>query len=325
MDEFGFIRKLLTPLSGAEEGALGLSDDAAVLAVLQGFDLVVTKDALVEGVHFTGGEKPSEIARKLLRVNLSDLAAMGAEPWRYFMALILPKSADEVWLSDFAKGLSEDQKTFGVVLAGGDTTRSNGLLGLSLTMLGLVPQGQALKRSGARAGDDIYVSGTLGDAALCLDTVLKKSAASPVCGLEEAMLDYLLQRYRLPEPRLALGQALRGLATASIDVSDGLVQDLEHICECSGVGAQINWPDLPKSDAVLARGDEAFQAVTAGGDDYELLFTAPASAKEAIAQAAQASGTRVTRIGQVVAGKEAVVLDANAKPMMLSRKGYKHF
>jgi thiamine-monophosphate kinase len=263
-------------------------------------------------VHFTGDEPASLIARKLLRVNLSDLAAMGAKPWGYFMALMLPAAVNEAWLKDFAAGLRTDQKAYDITLMGGDTTHTKGPLSLSVTALGLVPLGKALTRSGASVNDAIYVSGTLGDAALGLN----------------AGGGFLLQRYRLPQPRLTLGQRLKGIANACMDISDGLVQDLGHLCAASGVGAEINWPDVPLSRparAALKSLPKPHEIVLAGGDDYELLFTVPPKAEQKLRAAAKAARTSVTRIGRVVRGAEVRVVDAEKKAITLARKGYRHF
>ncbi len=329
MDEFGFIASLLAPLAEGEKGALGLKDDAAVLDIPPGQELVVTKDAIVQGVHFIGDEPASLIARKLLRVNLSDLAAMGATPRAYFLALMLPGSANEAWLADFADGLRMDGQEYGITLMGGDTVRTPGPLALSLTALGTVPRGQALTRSGAKPGDAVYVTGTIGDGALGLQIANGTlQAEGSVCDLQQATRDHLLQRYRLPRPRLALAGALRSIATACIDISDGLMQDLEHICTASGAGAEIRWPDIPLSEAAwLALGDRQnpYEIILAGGDDYELLFTVPLLNEQKLQEAAKASGVSVTRIGQVTEGKEVVVLDAQEKEIILARRGYRHF
>lgn len=300
MDEFSFIKNLLRPLAG--EGSLALSDDAASITVPAGQELILTKDALVRGVHFIGSEPASQIARKALRVNLSDCAAMGAKPFAYLMALMLPPNTQEEWLTSFALGLQIDQEHFGVSLLGGDTTRTKGELAISITMLGLVPHGKTLRRNGAKIGDDIYVSGTIGDAAL---------------GLHNQGDAFLLQRYQLPEPRIALGQKLQGIAHACMDISDGLVQDLGHICTASNVGAEIFWPHIPLSDAARACPPKP-ETILAGGDDYELLFTAPANAPLSGVQG-------ITRIGKVTEGNSVKVLDENGAEILLKRKGYKHF
>ena len=255
----------------APPAALQLEDDAALLDPPAGMTLVLTKDAMVAGVHFLADDPPGEIAQKLLRVNLSDLAAMGAAPVGYLLALARAKALTDDWLAEFCAGLAADQRTFGIGLLGGDTVSTPGPLTLSLTALGEVPKGQALRRRGARPGDDLWVSGALGDAALGL-LVLQGKLEPPV-----AARHHLIERYRLPQPRLALGQALRGLAHAAIDISDGLLADLGHILETSGIGAEL-WADQLPLSAAARELPGARDAALAGGDDYELLFTAPRAA-----------------------------------------------
>jgi thiamine-monophosphate kinase len=309
MDEFGFIARLLSPLA-SEPGAFGLTDDAAALQVPAGHELIVTKDALVEGVHFTGKETAGNIARKVLRVNLSDLAAMGAEPYGYLLALMLPKAVAEAWLTAFAAGLKADQSEFGLSLLGGDTTRTPGVLSISVTMMGLVPTGKTLRRNGAKVGDAIYVSGTIGDAALGLSI-----AKETILKIDATTRDFLYGRYLLPQPRIELGQQLRSVATSSMDISDGLVQDLGHICAASEVGAVIEWDKIPLSKAAIQSNLAIPQTILAGGDDYELLFTAPANVKL----------EGITRIGTITQGSAVIVLDAQGEEIKLARKGYKHF
>lgn len=313
MNEFDVIEKLLTPLA-KESGALGLKDDAALLHVPLDSELVVTKDALVEGVHFTGNEPAQLIAQKLLRVNLSDLAAMGAKPWGYFLALMLPPKITTAWLADFAEGLKRDQAHYGITLMGGDTTRTPGTLAFSVTAMGLVPKGQGLKRSGAQVGDAIYVSGTLGDAALGL-----KIAKGEVQNNA-----FLLKRYQLPDPRVKLGQMLFGIATACMDISDGLMQDLGHICAASHVGAEIYWPFMPLSDAAKEAQASA-QLILSGGDDYELLFTISPHLEEELISAAKATNTPITRIGKIIKGSAVTALDENNHEIRLQTLGYQHF
>ncbi len=243
MDEFDLIEKYFKPLARGFPGSLNLTDDAAVFSIPAGCELVVTTDAISEGVHFIGDEAPELIARKLLRVNLSDLAAMGATPLCYFLAGMLPKTTEAHWVKRFAEGLAEDQKQFRINIAGGDTISTHGALSLSVTALGTVPKGKALRRSGAKPGDIIYVSGTLGDSALGLSCHCEQSSA---CKTQDP---FLINRYLLPEPRIALGQKLIGIANACMDISDGLVQDLGHICKASGVGATIHRDKLPLSEA----------------------------------------------------------------------------
>jgi len=319
LGEFEFIAQKLRPLAAGTPGALGLEDDAALVDPPAGSQLVVTKDAMVAGVHFLADDPPGEIARKLLRVNLSDLAAMGAAPLGYLLALIRSKETSEDWLAAFCQGLAADQATFGIGLLGGDTVSTPGPLALSLTALGHVPRGEALLRRGARPGDEIWVSGTLGDGALGLE-VLK--GAREVA--KEEVRAALIERYRLPTPRLALGQALRGLASAAIDVSDGLLADLGHILETSGVGAEVRAEALPLSAAARDLPD-ARGAALAGGDDYELLFTAAPERGAAIGALARRLGLPLTRIGAIHAGPGLRVLDAAGRELPVERTGWQHF
>lgn len=314
MDEFSFIARLLSPLA-THPGAYSLTDDAASLAVPAGQDLVITKDALVRGVHFVGNEPASLIARKALRTNLSDCAAMGATPVGYLLALMLPPETTETWLAGFADGLRTDQQEFGISLLGGDTTCTHVELAISITLLGQVPAGQALRRNGAIAGDDIYVSGTIGDAALGLSVAQDPNRHEPLSPHQH----FLLSRYHLPQPRIALGQQIRMLASACMDISDGLMQDLDHICAASGVGATLEWERIPLSDAARECNPSP-ELILAGGDDYELLFTAPASASAVIAGI-----TGITRIGSICGTDTIRVLGDTGSELLLAHKGYRHF
>jgi thiamine-monophosphate kinase len=317
LGELELIAQLLRPLARGYPGALGLTDDAALVDVPEGHQLVIAKDAMVAGVHFLADDPPPSVAGKLLRVNLSDLAAMGADPLGYLMVLARPVYIDDDWLRRLVAGLAAEQAEFGVHLLGGDTTSTPGPLTLSLTILGTVPRGAALLRGGARPGDHIWVSGTLGDAALGL-RILKGLAVPDEDGLP------LVDRYRTPRPRLALGRALRGLAHAAIDVSDGLVADLGHILECSGTGAEVEAARLPLS--AEARGvPGALLAALTGGDDYELLFTAPADAAGAIEAVGTEVAVAVTRIGRITAEPGLRVLDRDGRSMAIDRPGWRHF
>ena len=246
--EFDLIETYFKPLAKGAPGALGLADDAAVLTPTGGHDLVVTQDMLVEGVHFRDTDPAGRVAQKALRVNLSDLAAMGATPVAYLLSLALPAAVDDAWVAAAAAGLAADQAEFGVHLIGGDTVSTPGPLTLSITALGQTPNGLALRRSGARPGDLVMVSGMIGDACLGLDVLEGGDTTAPGApGAPGA--DYLVDRYQLPSPRLSLGLALRGLATAAIDISDGLVADLGHLCGASGVGAAVDLGRVPVSPA----------------------------------------------------------------------------
>lgn len=322
LSEFALIAKLFAPLAKAE-GAFDLTDDVARLSLSSGQELVVTVDAIVEGVHFFRSDPADLIARKALRVNLSDLAAKGAEPRHYLLALSLPDWVDDAWLAQFTEGLEQDQAEFGVSLLGGDTTATPGPLTLSITALGETPAGRMLRRAGARAGDRVFVTGTIGDAGAGL-AVMKGDGPK----LSAADRDYLVRRFRLPEPRVLLGPKLIGVASAALDVSDGLLADLGHIAEVSKLRIQLEAERLPLSPACVAlwgEGPDAAIRAASAGDDYEIAFTAPESARPGIAQAASQVGVAVREIGRVEAGMGVLITDAGGNPIPVSRGGYTHF
>jgi thiamine-monophosphate kinase len=301
--EFEIIRRYFS--RPAPSALLGVGDDAALVQSAAGRELAVSTDLLLEGRHFAAGAAPRALGHKALAVNLSDMAAMGATPRWATLALALP-SADEAWLAAFAEGFYALAARFGVDLVGGDTTR--GPLTLCVTILGELPSGTALRRDGARPGDDVWVSGELGGAAYALEHAQDAAAA---------------KRLHEPEPRVALGERLRGLAGAAIDVSDGFAQDLGHILERSGVGAVVRYADLPKfriADAALEQ-----RCVLAGGDDYELLFTAPPAARAAIEALAAPLGLPLSRVGSIQAGAPRLqLLDAQGRAMRTT-PGFDHF
>jgi thiamine-monophosphate kinase len=308
--EFELIAKYFAPLAKGEPGALGLKDDAAYLKPRPGFDLVLTTDAIVEGVHFFPDDPPATVAQKALRVNLSDLAAKGAI------------GIDEAWVAAFAKGLNADQAKFGVALFGGDTTATPGVTTINIAALGEVPQGQMLTRGGACAGDDVWVTGTIGDATLGLKLLKGEGFDSA-----KSHRQLLVMRYRVPEPRSEVGPALKGLAHACIDVSDGLIADLGHIAEASDVGIEIAVGDVPLSAAAKAavqRGVELSDLLS-GGDDYELAFAAPSSSRSRLLALAVETGVPLTRVGRVVKGHGVTALAADGKPVRTRRAGYTHF
>lgn len=322
--EFELIARYFAPLAAGAPGALGLLDDAALVDVSPGHRLVVTTDAVVAGIHFLPDDPPDLVARKALRVNLSDLAAMGARPIGYFLVSAFAEQ-DEAWLAAFVGGLAEDQAIFAVSLMGGDTVATPGPLTLAITAIGEVRAGRELRRSAARVGDAVFVTGTLGDGAIGL-----AAARGMLPELSEEQRAFLARRYRLPEPRVAFGQALseEGLAVCGMDISDGLAADLGHICETSQVAARVDWARLPLSEAAAAalRARPGLRdAVFAGGDDYELLFAAPPEREAAILAAGARLGLRVTRIGEIVPGADVAVIDGAGQPIALARKGYRHF
>jgi thiamine-monophosphate kinase len=323
--EDSLIARYFKPIA-TDPGAFGLTDDAAILKA-DGEDLVVTTDAVVEGVHFLPDDSPETLARKVLRVNLSDLAAKGATPAGFVLTLAL-RTADDAWLSAFARGLSADAQHYACPLLGGDTVSTPGPLTVSITAFGRVPQGKMVRRSGAGPGDRVMVTGTIGDAALGL-AILQGGAAAAALASDTAATDRLVGRYRLPEPRNALAAAIREHASAALDVSDGLAGDLTKLCAASGVSAVIDAPCVPISAAaadLLARGVVGIEALIAGGDDYEVLCAVPDAACAAFAEAARQAGVALTSIGTVVAGAGPVrFLDARGRDMVLARLSYSHF
>ena len=323
VNEFGLISKYFTPLTNACAGALGLTDDAALVSHEPGYEIVVTCDALVCGVHFRSEDEPEDVAARALRVNLSDLAAMGSRPVSYLLALAAPADITETWLERFVAQLALDQKTYQLNLIGGDTVMTPGPLTLSITALGRIPKGQALTRAGAKAGDRIFVSGNIGDASLGL-----KLLRGELESLTKTQATGLKTRFLRPEPRIALGQALIGIAHAVTDVSDGLVADLGHICALARVGAQLNVSSIPLSTGARAALDMAPDLLPnflSFGDDYELVFTAPAAARDALARIASSIGVMITEIGEVVDTPGVVVLDTDGSEIRIQKAGYQHF
>ncbi|MGB2816784.1 MAG: thiamine-phosphate kinase [Burkholderiaceae bacterium] len=320
LGEFDLIARFFTrPVpAGRSDIALAVGDDCAVLQPAPGEQWAVSTDTLVEGVHFLPDVDPAALGHKSLAVNLSDLAACGAEPRCFFLALALPK-IDERWLQSFSQSMFALADAHGCVLAGGDTTRSPHGAVITITVMGVVPTGQALLRSGARAGDDLWVSGTLGEAAFGLAVRKGESDAAhdAIAGIE---------RLERPCPRVALGLALRGLATSAIDVSDGLLGDLGHLLERSAVGARVDWDRVPRS-AELRRQPETDQRrwALSGGDDYELLFTASAGEWRAVERAAATAATAVTRIGAMTSTGRLELVDADGRAMDTAPRAFDHF
>ncbi len=321
LDEFARIARFFAPLAGT--GALGLKDDVALIDGPAGTQYVLKTDAIVEGVHYLPDDPPMQVAQKLLRVNLSDLAAKGAAPVGYLLTTALPPSHDEAGLEQFAAGLAADQAAYGIFLLGGDSVMTPGPATLSVTAIGIVAAGRAVLRSGANSGELIYVSGTLGDAALGV-----LAAKGQDLGVGAAERAFLIDRYRLPQPRLNLGARLAGIASAMMDISDGLVADLGHLCDASALAGVIEAarvPLSPATHAALARDPARLASVLGGGDDYELLFAAPAGAEPSLAAIARETGVRVTAIGRFEAGSGVRVLDQAGHEIALAVKGYEHF
>lgn len=314
MPEFELIERIRARAIGRDDVVLGIGDDAALLQVPAGRQLVVAMDTLNDGVHFPHGTAAADVGWKALAVNLSDLAAMGAEPAWCTLSLSLPTS-DNGWVDGFLDGFLELATAHRVALVGGDTTR--GPLSVCVTVHGLLEPGRALRRDAARVGDAVWVSGALGDAAAAL--ALLEAGATPPEALRE--------RLDRPTPRLALGRALGGVAAAAIDVSDGLLADLDHVCAASGVGMRIALDALPASEALRAAcaADARYGLQAGGGDDYELAFTAPPEADAAVRAAAAGAGVAVARIGEVVTGERVRLFDGSGREWQPGARGYAHF
>jgi thiamine-monophosphate kinase len=319
MDEFELIRRYFAELTPPRaDVALGIGDDAALLAPPRGHEVVVTTDTLIAGRHFPDDTDPQAVGWKALAVNLSDLAAMGAEPRWFTLALTL-RMADPEWLAGFAAGLGAMARETGVALVGGDTTQ--GALSITVTAMGTVPAGKAIRRSGARAGDAICVTGTLGDAALALRLLGEAGGRGEACSAD---LEHLRARLNRPVPRVAAGAVLRDLAHAAIDLSDGLAGDLSHVLDASGVGAEIRAGKLPMSRAfkALSEPEDRLELQVAGGDDYELCVCLP---PDDVAKLRKRLDVPLTEIGKVVKGKGLTVLDAKGKKLAIDPFGYRHF
>jgi thiamine-monophosphate kinase len=327
--EFELIARYFAPLAAGFPGAYGLLDDAAVIAPLPGHELVAKTDAIVGGIHFALDDPPALVARKALRVNLSDLAAKGAVPRAYLLDLILPATVGEDWIAGFAGGLACDQQIYGVHLIGGDTDSTPGPPTIAIMAFGDVAAGQMLRRGGARGTDLLYVTGTIGDAALGL-----RAARGALPDLGAGDREFLVDRYRLPQPRVALGPRLVGLASATIDISDGLLADLAHLCEVSGLAACVDAHRVPLSPAARAAlaSQPALRAdVLTGGDDYEILFTAPRAARAALESLSRELDVPIAAIGRMqsvasAGARPIAIVDRTGRPLALpGRAGWTHF
>lgn len=321
-DELIIIDRFLRPLAG--DGAFELFDDAALMVPPPGCDLVLTTDAIAEGVHFLPGDPPETVACKALRVNLSDLAAKGAAPLGYLLTLALPPRPDEQWLESFTAGLAADQARFDIALLGGDTIVTKGPLTISVTALGALPAGSMVRRSGGRPGDALYVSGALGGA--CAGLALLQGEDAPWRRLAPAERARLIARYRVPEPRLALAPVLRAHASAAMDLSDGLVGDCDKLAAASGCGAAIEAGDVPLDPALtpLSGDDEVVARLLTGGDDYEILAAVPPERDSAFLCEAEAAGVPVRQVGALVAGPGPVQVKRGNRPLRLPQRGYVH-
>jgi thiamine-monophosphate kinase len=309
-------------------GAFGLADDAAAIAPPAGCDLVLKTDGIVGGVHFFPDDPPDTVGKKALRVNLSDLAAKGAKPLGFLLTLALPEEIGDAWLAPFARGLGADAQAFDCPLLGGDTDRTGGPITISIAVVGAVPQGQMVRRAGAKAGDRVVVTGTIGDAALGL-LLRRDTSSARRWGLTPENRNSLEARYLVPEPRTAVADILRAHASAAMDVSDGLAGDLGKLCRVSGVAAEIVVARVPLSDsarAALAKEPALIETILTGGDDYEVVACVPAGKVETFRQQASAAGVAVTEIGAVTAGQgEARFLDSNGRPLVFRQPSFSHF
>lgn len=325
--EDGLIQGYFAPLATGFAGAYGLEEDCAALTPEPGHDLVLKTDAIAEGVHFRPDDEPEDIAWKALAVNASDLAAKGARPVGYLLSLAFQSTPDRAWLERFSGGLREAQERFGVVLMGGDTDRRpNAPLSVTVMIIGDVPAGRMVRRGTAQAGDLVYVSGTLGDAAIGLQ--IHAGPAPLAARLTEADRAFLEQRYLRPEPRLGLRDALLGHAHAAMDISDGLVKDLGRLCRASKLAATVHADKLPVSEPArraIAEQPQYGELPLTGGDDYEILAAVPLDEAEAFEAAARTAGIPVTPIGSMHQGSGARVLGADGNPVDVARAGYDHF
>jgi thiamine-monophosphate kinase len=325
--EDDLIARYFRPIATAP-GAMALTDDAASFAPPEGYDLVLTTDAIVSGIHFLPDDPPETLARKALRVNLSDLAAKGAQPAGCLLTLALPEAVDESWLAAFASGLQSDCNLYACPLYGGDTVRTTGPLWLSVTALGTLPRGTMVKRAGAKPGDRIVVTGSIGDGALGL-RLLREPDLAGRWSLGDEDAGHVIGRYRVPQPRNALADAVRAHASAAMDISDGLVGDLAKLCDVSGVSARIETPRLPLSAAArkaLTADPGLIEAIATGGDDYEILAAIPAVKLSAFREQARAVAVPVTEIGEVGAGGDPVqVIGADGTELIFARGSFSHF
>lgn len=325
--EIDLIAEFFAPLAASTPSALGLTDDAACLTLTPHRDLVITSDMLVAGVHFFTDDDPGDIAWKALAVNLSDLAAKGAHPLIYTLAIAFPSKPRRSWLAAFALGLREVQSRYRIGLAGGDTTATPGPLTISITAIGETPTGSMPRRSGAKAGDLIYMTGTLGDAALGLKLRSREASAAD-WGLSEDAAAYLVGRYLRPLPRVEFATSVRQSCRASMDISDGFLLDLSRLCTASGVGARVECAAIPLSPAAreaLQATPSLLPAILTGGDDYEILAAVSPEAEAAFVARAAGADHGATKIGVITEGEGVAVIDFDGAPLQISARGYEHF
>ncbi len=327
--EDNLIQAHFAPLAAGFAGAFGLEDDCAALTPEPGHDIVLKTDAIAEGVHFFPQDRPEDIAWKALAVNVSDLAGKAARPVGYLMSLAFPEVPDRLWLEQFTNGLRAAQQRFGILLMGGDTDRRpNAPLSITVMVLGSVPTGRMVRRGTARPGDFLYITGTLGDAALGLQLRSTAGSSTSAPALTQPDRSFLEQRYLRPEPRIGMRDALRNHARAAMDVSDGLVKDLGRLCRAAGVAAEVEADRLPLSAPARRLIDlrpEFGELPLAGGDDYEILASVAPEQAAAFEIAAQSAGVLVTRIGKLQTGSGVRVTGSDGQPIAIARPGYDHF
>ncbi|MHA1517870.1 MAG: thiamine-phosphate kinase [Alphaproteobacteria bacterium] len=325
--EFEIIGRIFAPLA-KDTGALGLKDDAAILMVTEAEELVVTCDTLVAGVHFLPDDPPQSVGHKALAVNLSDLTAKGAHGFAYTLALSVPRDISTAWLEDFANGLRGVQEQSGISLVGGDTSASPGPVTITITALGEVVHEPAVMRLGAASGDGLYVSGTIGDAYLGL-RLLRDPSLAKTWGLSDEDVAFLVERYRCPRPNTHLAVLVRNFGRAAIDVSDGLIGDIEKLCEASHVGADIDAGRVPLSEAAkraLAQDPSLLEALITAGDDYEVVLAVSEKSAPQFESEAGDKGGRFTRLGTLKQPTEGLVVrDVAGQPLELKHKGFSHF
>lgn len=322
MNEFEILEKFIKPLSENHPSALNLSDDACIIDKLSTKQLVISVDSIVEGVHFLPNTTPYNIAEKLLAVNLSDIAAMGGTPKYYLLAAVFSKNLDERWISEFSTALYNLNQSYGVVSIGGDTVKHDGPICLSLTCIGEVDKYNAITRSGAKEGDSVYVTGTIGDAALGL--IIEKGEQSFDIPPQDSA--FLISRYKSPTARTSIGSQLANIANGMIDISDGFIQDACHIAKNSEVQLNINLNTIPFSDSMLKiqQQKDITEIALSGGDDYELLFTAPETFDGSIREIANLTGVSITKIGNVSEGNKLIITNANGEEVKFHKSGYQH-
>ena len=319
-NEFEIISDFFSPLA-RDKGSFGLSDDVAVLSKAKGYHFIVSTDMLISEVHFFSNDDPEDIASKCIRVNISDIVSKGAIPKYYFLSIALPKETDDKWIKSFTKSLKIEQKNFNISLMGGDTVSTTGPLTINIVCIGVIEKNKLIRRNGAMPGEDIYVTGEIGSAKIGLE-ILKKNIIA-----NSDLENYFIKKYRLPCPRNKLGPKLINLASSSIDISDGLISDLNHICLASNVKAEVNYSLLPVSNCISQLNlteNQLKNIILNGGDDYEIIFTSNSLNSTKIFDLSKFLEVNITKIGMIVQGEGIEVFDKESKKIDLILDGYKH-